>query len=76
MWILDWILSIGTKKEKVKDFGDGWYIQRVQLSPDYSPFYELYEGRELVNWGPDKERLVARYEEIIENRWVWDSSDF
>ena len=49
MWLLDWSLSLGTKKERVKDFGDGWYIQRVQLEPDYSPFYELYEGRKLVN---------------------------
>lgn len=76
MWILDWILSLGSKKEMVKDFGDGWHIKRVQLGQDYSPFYELYEGRELVNWGTNKEKLFARYKEIKENRKVWDSTDW
>lgn len=71
--LLNWFLSLGSKKERVRDFGDGWYIQRVQLSPDCSPFYELYEGKKEVAWSLEEERLVARHEEIIENRKVWDS---
>lgn len=74
MWLLDWFLSLGSKKERVCDFGDGWYIQRVQMGPDYSPFYELYEGRKFVNWSMNKEKLVARYEEIMEYRRMWDSA--
>lgn len=73
MKLLNWFLSLGSKKERVCDFGDGWYIQRVQLAPDYSPFYALYEGKKEVAWSLEKERLVARYEEIIENRKYWDS---
>ena len=71
--LLDWFLSLGSKKAMVHDFGDGWYIQRVQLAPDYSPFYGLREGRKVVAWAFEKERLVARYEEIMENRKIWDS---
>lgn len=74
--LLDWFLSLGSKKERVRDLGNGWYIQRVQQGSDYSPYYELYEGRKHVSWSMDKEKLVARYEEIIENRRVWDSSDY
>ena len=74
MWILDWILSLGSKKKRVKDLGGGWYIQRVQLNPDSSPFYVLYEGKKGVAWGLEEERLVVRYEEIIENRKMWDST--
>lgn len=74
--LLDWFLSLGSKKERVRDLGDGWYIQRVQLDRDCSPFYELCEGRKAVAWGLEEERLVVRYEEIIENRKIWDSSDY
>lgn len=73
MKLLNWLLSLGSKKKRVRDFGDGWYIQRVQLGPDYSPFYELREGKKEVAWGLEEERLVVRYEEIIGNRKVWDS---
>lgn len=72
--LLNWFLSLGSKKERVRDFGDGWYIQRVQLNPDDSPFYELYEGKKEVAWSLEEERLVARYEKIIENRKMWDSA--
>lgn len=57
--------------EIVGELNGGFYILKVRLSEEHSPYYELYErkgkwGEEYHGWSFNKQALLKLYDTLVE----------